>query len=143
MQKRFSHEIVLDMPVDAALPLFTPLGEEDWVPGWKPTYLQPPDGETGEEMLFVTGEGEEKTYWTCLKWRPEVGHVRYLRLVPTSRVSFVDVTCAQDSVGRTKVRVIYEHQALSTAGEIYLAGLTDEGFRASIDEWATLIGRMA
>ena len=91
MQRDYSHEIVVDRPVSEAFRLFTPKGEETWVPGWKPTYVRPDTDETCEEMVFTTGEGEEATFWTCLKWQPESWHVRYLRLTPASRVSFVDV----------------------------------------------------
>ncbi len=66
MQKHYVHEITVDRPAAAAFPLFTPKGEEAWVPGWKPEYIRPETGETCEEMLFTTGEGEEKTFWTCL-----------------------------------------------------------------------------
>ena len=33
MRKRFSHEIIVNRPVGDAFPLFTPKGEEAWVPG--------------------------------------------------------------------------------------------------------------
>mgnify|MGYP002142650008 CR=1 FL=1 len=35
MSAEFSHEITLALPVEEAFPLFTPKGEERWVPGWR------------------------------------------------------------------------------------------------------------
>ena len=88
-----SHEISLDVAVADAFPLFTPKGEESWVPGWRPSYIEPPGGETVPEMLFRTGDGDETTFWTCLAFEPGLHHVRYLRVTPASRIAFVDVAC--------------------------------------------------
>ncbi len=138
MQKDYRHEITLDRPVAEAFDLFTPRGEEGWVPGWAPTYVQPEDGETCEEMLFTTGEGDEATYWTCLKWAPADWHVRYLRMTPASRISFVDVRCRPEG-DRTRVMVAYEMQALNDAGRAYMAELSDAAFAEMIDAWPRLI----
>jgi hypothetical protein len=139
MQAEFSHEITLDLPVGDAFPLFTPKGEELWVPGWQPEYLSPETGETAEEMLFRTGSGDETMIWTCLKWEPDRWHARYLRVTPASRVAIVDVLCRADGPVRTVVRVSYAFVALSEAGARLVAATTPDGFAASIDEWARLI----
>ena len=143
MQKDYCHEITVDRPVSEAFPLFTPKGEETWVPGWKPTYLGPDTGKTCEEMIFTTGEGDEETFWTCLKWQPENWHVRYLRLTPKSRVSFVDVQCEPEGADRTRVRVVYQMRALSPSGRAYMSDLSESDFAAMIDEWPHLIEKMA
>ena len=143
MKRDYSHEIIVDRPVAEAFPLFTPKGEEALVPGWNPTYVRPETGETCEEMVFTTGEGDEKTFWTCLSWRPEQWHVRYLRLTPTSRVVFVNVQCRPDGPDRTRVRVAYEMQALTDEGRSYLDGLTESQFAESIEGWSHMIRAMA
>ena len=142
MQRYYSHEILVDRPLIKTLPLFTPKGEETWVPGWKPTYIAPDTGETREEMIFATGEGEEATFWTCLKWEPEAGHARYLRFTPGSRVAFVDVQCRPDGAARTRVRVAYQIETLSTAGESFVSGMSESAFVDMIDEWSRLIRNM-
>ncbi len=139
MQKHYVHEITVDRPAAEAFPLFTPRGEEAWVPGWEPTYIRPETGETCAEMLFTTGEGDEKTYWTCLSWQPEKWHVRYLRLTPASRVAFVDVQCQPVGPERTQVRVAYEVVALNDHGRSYLENFPQSSFAKSIDEWSSLI----
>ena len=139
MKNDYSHEIVVDRPASEAFPLFTPKGEEAWVPGWNPTYIRPETGKTCEEMIFTTGEGDEKTFWTCLSWQPDQWHVRYLRLTPASRVTFVDVQCSPDGPDRTRVRVAYQVHAISDHGRSYLEGLTESDFAKSIDEWSDMI----
>ena len=142
MKKDYSHEIIVDLPVSRAFPMFTPKGEEAWVPGWKPTYVWPETGETCEEMIFTTGEGDEKTFWVCLKWQPDKWHVRYHRLTPKSRVAFVDVQCRPDGQDRTRVRVAYELQALSDHGRSYLEEMSESGFARMIDGWSDLIKKI-
>jgi hypothetical protein len=143
MRKDYSHEIVVDRPISEAFALFTPKGEEAWVPGWEPVYFSPATGETCEEMIFTTGDGEEMTFWTCLKWQPEHWHVRYLRLTPASRVSFVDVQCEPKGDDRTRVRVVYQTKALTPSGRSYISDLSQSAFAQTIDEWSGLIQQSA
>jgi hypothetical protein len=77
-----------------------------------------------------------------MKWEPEAGRARYLRLTPGSRAAFVDVQCRAASAGRTSVRVTYETHALSEAGGAQMAEMTQEAFDEMIDEWAQLIRNM-
>lgn len=141
MRKAFSHEFVVERAVGDAFPLFTPKGEEDWVPGWKPRYFAPESGETGKDMLFATGDGPDRTWWTCLDWEPNRHFVRYLRLTPDNRAAFVEVTCRAHGTDMTAVTVKYDIQALGPAGEDYLAEMTDTAFAAMIGEWPTLIAK--
>ena len=143
MYRERSHEITVDRPFSEAMPLFTPKGEESWVPGWEPDYISPESGETCEEMLFVTSHGDETTFWTCVDWQPEVGHVRYLRLTPASRVGFVDVQCRADGPDKTHVRIVYQLHALSHSGRAYLDEMTQGVFVEMIDQWAQLIREMS
>lgn len=139
MRAEFRHEIVLDLPVEEALPLFTPRGEERWVPGWRPRYILPATGETCEEMLFTTDMDGETTFWTCLKWQPADGHARYLRITPGSRISIVDVTCQAEGPSRSLVSVSYEHFALTDGGKAYIAAISPASFEQAIDGWVDLI----
>ena len=139
MRKRFRHEIVVDRPVGDAFPLFTPKGEEGWVPGWKPDYFAPASGETQKDMLFATGKGDERTWWTCLEWEPDRHHVRYLRLTPGNRAAFVEVNCRARDPHSTEVTVSYDMQALGSTGETYMAEMTDADFAAMIGQWPGLI----
>ena len=142
MHRDYSHEITVYRPFSEAIQLFSPKGEETWVPGWNPNYIVPSTGETREEMIFTTGDGEETTFWTCLKWQPKRGHARYFRLTPQSRVGIVDVQCQTEGSDRTRVRVNYQMQPLSSAGHSYLDAMTQSAFVSMIDEWASLIQKL-
>ncbi len=142
MQRDCYHEIIVDRAAAQAFPLFTPKGEEDWVPGWAPTYLWPETGETCQEMVFTTEKDGETSVWTCLSWQPEQFHARYLRVTPGSLVAFVDVRCQPEGAARTRVGVAYQIVALSDHGRSYLEDLTDSAFAESIDTWSEWINGM-
>ena len=139
MQMEFTREIFVGLPVTETMLLFTPRGEGALVPDWKPEYIHPESGEICEDMIFITRAGEEKTFWTCLAWQPEEGHVRYLRLTPASRVAFVEVRCRAEGDVLTRVSVSFKVQALTPHGRKHLAGMSHESFAASIDERSELI----
>lgn len=136
----FSHAFALPMPPAQALSLFTPRGEEGWVPGWVPRYIDPPDGETRQGMLFATHA--DSVWWTCLEWNPAAGAVRYVRLTPGIKVARVSVSCqsaGQSAAAGTRVEVGYEWFALGPAGEAELASLTPAAFADEIEGWRDLI----
>ncbi|MEC9342445.1 MAG: SRPBCC family protein [Pseudomonadota bacterium] len=135
MKRAFETEIEIPLPPSRAIRLFTPKGEEAWVPGWMPRYVEPVDGETVAGMVFETGEGEERTIWTCLEWSPESGYAAYLRVVPGSRVSRVHVACRADGGKSSRVSVRYVHVAITPQGEAWLERMTQEAFEAEIGAW--------
>ena len=111
-----SHAIRLGYPVERVFPLFTPAGEEDWVEGWRPEYLSPAGRETREGMVFRTGADDETTFWSCVLWRPDRHHARYVRVTPASRFGFVDVSCRALADGGAEATVSYAITALNARG---------------------------
>lgn len=136
-----SHAIELAVEADAAFPMFTPLGEIDWVEGWEPEFLHPADGATGDGMVFRTRHDGEETLWACVDWRPAERRVRYVRVTPGSRFAFVAVAVEAIGARRCRVRVDYTTTALSPAGAETMAAVTPERFRAGIEGWRTALER--
>jgi len=134
-----THEISLDMAVADAFPLFTPKGEEAWVPGWQPRYVDPGDGETSVEMLFSTGTAEETTFWMCLAYEPLDHHARYLRITPASRIAFVDVRCRASGPGKCVATVSYRFVPLNEAGRVQVDAMLGDAFAEMIEGWGRLI----
>lgn len=131
--------LVVDLPPAAALPLFTPEGERDWVPGWDPSYPagRPDRPEPG--TVFVTGAPVAPTTWIVLE-RSEAT-MRYARVAVGRTAGTVTVTCSPaPTPGSTSVRVRYELTALGPEGRQDLAELADDypafldGWRRAIDE---------
>lgn len=134
-----AHKITIGWPAAQAVHLFTPRGEELWVDNWAPRYIFPATGETGRGMVFKTDHGSEETWWTCLDWEPDRGRVRYLRINPGSRVSFVTVSLAAASERETNVDVSYQVTPLA-AGR---AGVpTQAQFSEQIETWRELVNAL-
>lgn len=131
-----SHRIVVDAPVDQAFMFFTPAGEELWVDGWRPAYLNPPDGRTEAGMVFTTGEGADHTIWLMADFDRVQHRSRYLRCTPGSRTGTVEVRCRALDVARTEVEVTYALTALSGAGAEILQAFEGGRFAEMIDGWA-------
>ena len=134
-----AHEIIIDAPVADVFPLLTPAGEELWVEGWAPVYLQPRSRETRQGMVFTTGAGADLTLWSVADYDPARHAARYVRVTPASRFGYVEVACVADGAACTRVRVAYTYTALNDAGNAFIEQFTEESYRAMIDEWRGLM----
>lgn len=133
------HKITLALPADRAFMLFTPAGEEHWVPGWQPRYLDPPDGATRAGMVFTTGEDDEYTVWHLADFDRDAMRSRYVRATPASRSGFVQVQCRAIGPDRSEVTVGYDMTALNAGAEGALEAYAGEAFESMIDDWARRI----
>jgi Polyketide cyclase / dehydrase and lipid transport len=127
--------IRLHAPPDEVFPLFTPVGETRWVPGWSPAFLHPSTGEAREGTTFLTrADGEGETIWMVME-HDAPRRVVYARVTPSSRAGRVEVRCEPAEDGTTIAHVRYTFTALSDHGNDYLAALTDEAYRGWMEEW--------
>lgn len=132
------HKISLPLPVSDCFALFTPIGETQWVPGWEPRFLWPPDGRTQKGMVFLTGQGAEETYWTVTDFDESAHYARYSRVTPGSRSVMVEVRCDATGPKETEVEVRYTLTGHNEAGNETVRGFV-AAFPAMIEEWRALI----
>lgn len=129
----------LDLPADQAFKLFTAAGERLWVPGWSPRILGPLP--QGPGLVFVTGDGDERTIWTVLESDPVKGRVRYSRVTPASRAGTVTVQISAAGKG-CQVEVAYDLTALDADGTAALEAYAPDRFAQMLDHWRALIEAM-
>jgi hypothetical protein len=141
LHTRATHSIVVNAPARTAYMFFTPAGEELWVRGWAPRYVNPADGATRQGMVFCTGQGDDFTVWTLLDFDRQTLRSLYVRCTPASRTGTVEVVCTALDDSRTRVEVTYTLTALSPDGERLLEGFEGPAFAAMIDGWAADIDR--
>lgn len=134
-----AQDFELPLPAEQAIDLFTPKGEEAWVPDWKPRYIWPRTGETRREMLFITGAGADSVIWTCLAWEPDLGHARYQKIMAPALVIYVDVRARPIQTGRSSITVTYSYAPLSPAGERVVADIDREAHRAALARWPAML----
>ena len=138
LHREVAHKIALPLPVADCFALFTPLGEKEWVPGWEPRFLWPPDGRTREGMVFLTGHGAEETFWTVTDFDERTHHARYSRITPGSRSVLVKIRCTAAGSSETEVEVRYALTGHNEAGNDAVRAFA-EAFPAMIEEWRTLL----
>ena len=138
LHSEVTHKISLPLPISDCFSLFTPLGEMEWVPGWKPRFLWPPDGQVRRGMTFLTGHGPEETFWTVTDFDESTRYARYARITPGSRSVLVEIQCAATGPAETAVEVRYTLTGHCEAGNEVVREFA-AGFPAMIEEWRTLI----
>jgi hypothetical protein len=136
-----THRIRINAPVAQCHRLFTPAGEEQWVEGWTPMYVNPKDGCTQGGMVFTTGECEEFTIWNLVDFDTANYYSRYSRVTPALRTGTVEVRCNQVSQNVSDVEVTYKLTALTPKGEDSLVSFVGEAFAEMIDGWKLAIDK--
>jgi hypothetical protein len=135
-ERRLTGRLVVPLPPDRAFRLFTPRGEQDWVPGWHPHFPTPTADDTAPGTVFQTNAHGRATTWMVVdRIRPR--RIRYARVIEGSNAGTVTVTL--DGAGEhTDVTVVYELTALSEAGSHQLAEFA-AGYPAFLQSWQDTI----
>ncbi len=126
---------VLPIPPEEAFSFFSPEGERTWVPDWTPEYLHPTDGAPLPGLVFRTRAGGELTLWLVVRYDPKVFEAEYVRLAPDSRLGTVVVRCRGVAGDHTQVEVTYALTAVSDAGNLMLASLTEGAYAKMLTDW--------
>jgi hypothetical protein len=126
------------LPPSEALELFTARGESLWVPGWKPRFVDPPDGEPVPGGVWLTDDGDVEVIWRVERFDRAAGTAEYLRVVPGNRVALVSVRCSAEG-GGTRVEVAYRVTPIAPAGEAWLAAFDEDEYAEMMREWERLV----
>ena len=121
------------LPPDQASPLFTPVGEKPWSPGWQYTPVLPADGSTELNMVFTTGHN---TVWTMVvddRVNHTVGYVHSNQ----DALARIDVHCAPGSTPNTSdVTVTYTVTGMTKMGHhIVESRFSEEAYRKEMADW--------
>ncbi len=121
---------------EAIFPLFSPVGERLWVPGWSPELLHPSGVEWAEGQVFRTREetGEE-VVWFVTRLDRGARHVEYRRVVPGLYVARVEVRCLSVPERRTRADVSYDYVGLSEAGNRDIGAMSPEAYDEKMARW--------
>ncbi len=121
---------------DGIFPLFSPIGETRWVPGWSPELLHPPGVEWAEGQVFRTREetGEE-VVWIVTRLDLDTRRVEYRRVVPGRYVATVEVRCRDAGERRARVEVSYAYVGLSEAGNLEIDAMTTQAYDEKMARW--------
>jgi hypothetical protein len=107
---RRTFEFNVQLPMDAAGPLFGAYMERRWAPDWKPTFLWPAIANDQQGMVFTVAHGSQTVVWIAPS----------LKLLPQGRA--------------TRVAVEYERTALNPAAANIVSKMADQD-STSGPEW--------
>lgn len=110
-QCRVTGRLMVDLPRDHAFRLFTPRGEQDWEPQWKPYFPAGAVDDTAPGTVFETHAHGKTTTWVVVDSTSGRG-IRYARVTPQVDAGTVTVTL-EDVGGQTQVTVTYELTTLA------------------------------
>jgi hypothetical protein len=131
----FEGRLVLHGPIARVFPMFSPMGEKEWVPGWNPQFLHPPAETWCEGLVFRTMEESGPATWVVNRFDPASHHVVYHRLEPDHYVARVEVRCREISDHSTDASVHYTFVPLSAKGGAAIAKMTDEAYAEKMTRW--------
>jgi hypothetical protein len=131
-----SGRVRVPLSPDAAIHLFTPEGERDWVPGWDAAYPAGDPAQLAPGLVFETDHHGARTTWVVTRCAPR--EMAYSRVVQGENAGTVTVRCEPEGEG-TVAHVAYRLTALGPEAAERLAHF-EAAYPRFMAEWEELIG---
>jgi hypothetical protein len=127
-------------PPDEVFPLFTPMGEYQWIPGWEVELIHPQTPEPQQGTVFVNSHFPDvKTYWLTISYDTEQRLAIYANVTPDVWIMRLDITCEAGSEDNTLAQMTYAMTSLSDHGNKVLDHMfNQESFNeriAQFEKW--------
>lgn len=121
---------------DKVFPLLCPVREAEWLDGWRYTMIHSQSGLVENGAVFSTPqEGELDTFWVVTKYDPSNFRVQFARFTHQSRVCVLDIGVRHCDERSSYVDITYTYTGISSAGNKFIDGITDDVFRADMKHW--------
>lgn len=130
----FEGSLLVEAPVGTAFPLFSPLGEKNWVPEWNPELIHPMGAIWERGQIFLTKEERGEAVWVVTALDREHHRAEYYRLEPDRYTARVRVRCREEGE-RTRVEVAYTFVGLSETGNEDIAAMSQAAFEEKMLRW--------
>jgi len=131
--------IRLQASMDRVFPLFGPVQEKVWAPGWEPRLVYPTDRDVAEGMVFTVHRDDGTEYWSITQFDPERHLIAYVNVIPGHIVNRIVIRCRAISANQTEATVQYTHTALSEAANRWIEQQTREKYDAKMQHWQEAI----
>lgn len=116
-QRTRSFTIELNGSVTDVTPLFGPIREAEWAPGWSPRFIHPAIAAQHEGVVFTTiGDHSRERLWMLTAYDVYSGRVEYVVMTPAFTASEIRIRVAPDGNQRCKATIMYRRSALSPEG---------------------------
>lgn len=131
--------IRLDGPVEKVFPLFGPVREKEWAPGWNPRLVWPETGEVVEGMVFTVDETPGRVFWVVTHYDPDRHEIAYANVLPGQTLNRIEIACKPVGANRTDCTVRYAFVGLSDEGNKFVEMHSEEVYAAKMKHWVDAI----
>lgn len=128
--------------IDRVFPLFGPVREKEWAPGWEPQVIAPAGQEVAEGMVFTVQNPEGTAYWVITHYDPAAHAISYVNVIPGYVVNRIVITCRAISESETEVTVKYSHTGLDRRGNSFVESQTEPAYAGKMQHWETAINHL-
>lgn len=129
---------------DKIFPLFGPIREKDWAPGWDPQVIYSDSANAEEHMVFTTQThhgAEDISVWTITRYQPHDALIEYTVFAP-ERLWRVAIQCHPgDSPRTTRAEITYTFTGLTARGNELNELALSHMFRHDLKDWEVQINR--
>ncbi len=139
---RTEFHFTVNLPYDAAFPLFGAFGEQNWAPDWKPQFLYPNPAADKEGTVFLVNGHAHSSVWMTTKFDVVKGEVQHVFVLNQAVISLIDIVLKKNGSDRTDVSVAYQWTALSPDAADHVRALAKQ-HEHSAEEWKTAIDAYA
>lgn len=133
--------IHLNGPIAKVFPLFEPIGEKAWIPGWEPQVVYPASGAAQNGTVFLTYDdhGRNETYWTIIEYDTQRHRISYINVIPNYQVRRITLECREVAPDKTDAMVSYSYTGITSHGNDDVAKQTEESYTAKMQHWTHAI----
>jgi len=123
-QRAQSFTIELNGSVADVTPLFGPVRETEWAPGWSPRFIHPAQGAQEEGVIFATTSPHSKDrLWLLSLYDIREGLVGYVVVTPGLTATEIQIRVVPDGEQHCKATITYRRSALTPEGNQEVAKL--------------------
>ena len=139
-QRTQSFTIALKGSVAAVTPLFGPVREAEWAPGWAPRFIHPAEGGQREGVMFTTtsSDGKERL-WLLTAYDVKEGRVEYVWIAPGFTANEIKIRVLPNDGGHCQATITYRHSALAPEANAEVAKLDANWAAQQRVHWETAI----
>lgn len=133
---RRTGQIILLGPIERVFPLFGPVDEAKWAPGWEPAIKHGGNAEAG---TVFTVDSPHAATWIVTRYDSKAHDMQYTVVFPEDRVVQLDKECQSGNVSETRCDIAYAITALSDSGRQVVEHYTQEKHDERIAHWQLAI----
>jgi hypothetical protein len=139
-QRTQSFTIMLNGSVANVTPLFGPVREAEWAPGWSPHFIYPAHGVQRDGAVFTTASGHGKArLWLLTTYDVRNGRVEYVVVTPAFTADEIKIRVVPDGEQHCKATITYRRSALTPEGNEDVAKLDEHSAEEQRIDWQSAI----